>query len=582
MRGAQLEIALLVLVFIAGAVAFANAYQERRRFVVLNRSLAQSIAERTSELETSNAKLRKEIQERSKAEDRYRSLVDLATDAIVIFDVEAEKFIEANPSAARLFGYSVEDLLKFVGPTEISPEFQPDGRLSDDASRGYLEGVLQGELPTFEWVHRNREGKDFPCEVSLALFPDPDRQLVRASVRDVTERKESEQYQLDIQSQLTQAQKLEAIGQMTGGVAHDFNNLLNVILGNLELLLEETGEKENRDLIKAAIAATFRGADLTKNMLSFARRAHLQPTEIDLSEIAHDLDNWIGRTIPASINVEMSLLPDLWPVKADLSSTESAILNLMINARDAIANGGTITLETDNVVLDGALIDERGDTIKPGPYALLAVSDTGEGIFAENLDRVFDPFFTTKGPAAGSGLGLSMVHGFMRQSGGGARIYSEVGTGTTVKLYFPVSKSHRTEEAIPDEPAQEVPTTKARILIAEDQEGVIDLLVRILRNEGHDVVPAFTGDEAFEIYQSGASFDLLITDVVMPGQLQGPNLAREIRRIEPEMPVVFMSGYAREATIHGNGLRDTDIRLMKPVSKKTLIAAVQTALMSRS
>ncbi len=518
--------------------------------------------------------------EHLKKEERYRALVDLATDAIMIFDVEAEKFIEANPRAARIFGCSVDDLLRFLGPSDLSPEFQPDGRRSDETARAYLIDALQGEFPTFEWTHRDCDGRDFPCEVKLARFPDPERQLVRASIIDLTDRKESERHRMELQSQLNQAQKLEAVGQMTGGVAHDFNNLLNVILGNLELLLDEVEDKEQIELIDAAIRATHKGADLTQNMLSFARRAYLQPAQLDLSGIVRDMDNWIARTIPASIRVEKSLRPDLWRVEADLSTTESAVLNLMINARDAMPDGGVITLETANVVLDEQEEGGIGDDLKPGHYALLAVSDTGVGIPAENLERVFDPFFTTKGPGEGSGLGLSMVHGFMKQSGGGARVYSEVGIGTTVKLYFPVSVPQEGEDADHARATSAPPAVAGRILIAEDQEAVIDLLVRILRSEGHEVVPSPSGDQALEIFRSDGSFDLLVTDIVMPGRLQGPELASELRKINPALPVVFMSGYAREATIHGNGLRESDIRLMKPVSKKDLTSSVQTALLS--
>ena len=314
-------------------------------------------------------------------------------------------------------------------------------------------------------------------------------------------------------------------------------------------------------------------------MLNFARRADLHPTKLDLSDVAQQMENWIARTIPASIRVEMSLEKDLWPVHADRATTESALLNLMINARDAITDGGVVTLETSNVILDHTLECGVGDDLDPGRYALLAVSDTGVGIPEHQIQHAFEPFYTTKGLAKGSGLGLSMVHGFMRQSGGGARIYSEVDIGTTVKLYFPVSLNSK-EEHETTEPARVTfeSVIKARILVAEDQDEVLDLLFCILENEGHTVVPARTGDQALELFEADQTFDLLVTDIVMPGKLQGPDLARRVRSIRSSIPVIFMSGYAREATIHGNGLRASDIRLMKPVSKKDLIAAVQKAL----
>ncbi len=512
-------------------------------------------------------------------EARFRALVDLATDGIMIFDVDAGRFIEANPRSERIFGYAKEELLSSVGPADLSPDYQPDGRRSDQASQAYLMEALEGNFPSFEWTHRNRDGQDVPCEISLARFPDPKRNLVRASITDVTERKEAETHRRELENQLAQSQKLEAIGQMTGGVAHDFNNLLNVIIGNLELLRDDTNDPESVKLIDAAIGASVRGADLTKNMLSFARRADLNPTRLNLTDIVQHMDNWITRTVPASIRVEKSLATDLWPVNADRSTTESALLNLMINARDAIAEGGVITLETSNVVLDHPVNSGIGDDLKPGRYVLMAVSDTGVGMPEDQIEHVFEPFYTTKGLAEGSGLGLSMVHGFMRQSGGGARIYSEVGVGTSVKLYFPASPgTDESGETTKPTSINLEPVTEARILVAEDQVDVLDLLVRILENEGHEVVPARTGDQALELFKADQNFDLLVTDVVMPGKLQGPDLARGIRSIKSSIPVVFMSGYAREATIHGNGLRPSNIRLMKPVAKRDLITAVQEAL----
>ena len=514
-------------------------------------------------------------------EERYRALVDLANDAIMITDVEANKFIEANSRAARIFGYSTETILSSFAPGDLSPEYQPDGRRSVETIRAYLKEAVQGEFPSFEWTFRGRDGQDIPCEVSLARFPDSARQLVRSSIVDISERIAAERQRSDLETQLAQAQKLEAIGQMTGGVAHDFNNLLNVILGNLELLLEETENAEKIDLINAAMGATYKGADLTKNMLNFARRAHLEPTQLNLSEIARDMDNWMSRTIPASIKVAKSLEPDIWQTVADLSNTESALLNLMINARDSMPNGGVITIETSNVTIDAPLGGDIGDDLGPGRYVLLSVSDTGDGIPPENIERVFDPFFTTKGPGEGSGLGLSMVHGFMNQSDGSVRIYSEVGMGTTVKLYFNASDAPEKELPVDKSEPVSAPTMSARILIAEDQEAVNDLLVRMLRNEGHDVVPAHTGEQALQIFQLDDAFDLLVTDIVMPGQIQGPELARQIRRLVPALPVVFMSGYAQESTIHGYGLKESDIRLMKPVSRNVLVNSVQSALASR-
>lgn len=386
--------------------------------------------------------------------------------------------------------------------------------------------------------------------------------------------------QLKEQSALAmQAQKMESIGQLTGGVAHDFNNLLAVIIGNLELLRDEIDDADHRQMIEAGIAAAMRGADLTRKMLSFARRARLEPQSIDLNSIVRETKNWAGRTLPANITIETSLLAGLWPVSADQASTESALLNLILNARDAMPLGGQLTLETANVRIDEDYIDTRGEELVPGRYVMLCVSDTGTGIDPKVLDFVFEPFYTTKAPGAGSGLGLSMVLGFMRQSGGTVRAYSEPGVGTTFKLYFPVGETPSHGEIEAQYGDDQRTRSGARILLAEDQSDVLDILVRILENAGYDVSAVSTGDRAKEVFESDPTFDLLLTDIVMPGRLQGTSLVRELRETWPDLRVVFMSGYASEATVHGNGLRPEDIRLMKPVQKRDLLNAIEKALL---
>lgn len=376
------------------------------------------------------------------------------------------------------------------------------------------------------------------------------------------------------------AQKNEAIGQMTGGVAHDFNNLLAVIMGNLELLLDDIEEEEHRQLIIGSINATKRGADLTRNMLAFARKARLAPETIDLNRLVSEARNWIGRTLPASISVETTLLAGLWKITADPSSTESALLNLIVNARDAMPEGGKLTIETANMRIDQSYVDSRVEELKPGRYVMLAVSDTGHGISQSTMQRIFEPFYSTKAPGAGSGLGLSMIEGFMQQSGGTVQVYSEPGVGTTFKLYFPVMANELDPITSPQSKRSEAGTAQGgRILVAEDEAEVLAILVTVLEKAGYEVVDASSGDQALEIFESDPKgFDLLLTDIVMPGKLQGTTLSRYLRELAPELPVVFMSGYASESTVHGNGLRPEDIRLMKPVQRRDLLAAIFKAL----
>ncbi len=520
------------------------------------------------------------IEKLRESEQRYRAIVDRAPDALLISDLDTGKYIEANPMAERLFGMSVESLIDTYGPADLSPEFQPDGSLSSEKAKGYIMDALAGDFPKFEWTHQTVTGDLVPCEISLGRFPDPSRNLVCGTIADITDRKAAEALRASLEKRLSHSQRLETVGQMTGGVAHDFNNLLSVVLGNLELLLLEAEQDDvTKEFVQNGIDATYKGAELIKNMLSFARQANLSPTELQLNEVVTAIKSWSGRTIPATIELKMSLADDLWPVLADPASTDSSVLNLIINARDAMKDTGILTIEACNMTVHE---DEFGEgegesDLEPGRYVMLAVSDTGTGISQGRIGRVFEPFYTTKATGQGSGLGLSMVHGFMKQSGGSVHLYSEPGVGTTVKLFFPAisNDGSLTQETREEKTAAEFPP--ARILVAEDQPEVMKILLRILKNAGHDVVGADSGDRAFELFQSNQPFDLLLTDIVMPGKLQGPTLARKLREIQPKLQVVFMTGYATEAAMHGNGLRKEDIRLMKPVSRTRLLEAIKAA-----
>lgn len=403
---------------------------------------------------------------------------------------------------------------------------------------------------------------------------------IEAIVLDVTKEVAAE-HQLERQKELAfKAQKNESIGQMTGGVAHDFNNLLAVILGSLELLEDDETDETRLRLITAAKEASLRGADLTKNMLAFARKARLEPEVLDINTVVREAQNWIGRAIPESVSVQTSLLAGLWPTEIDRISLESALLNLIINARDAMDGKGKLTIETANVRIDQAYIDARDEELKPGRYVMLAVSDTGEGIDAQTLGHIFEPFYTTKEPGSGTGLGLSMVVGFVRQSFGSVQVYTEEGEGTTFKLYFPVS-----DKSLADVTQQvgraRAPVREAaarRILLVEDEQAVRETLTATLTRAGYQIVAAPSGDAALALFKEDDAFDLVVTDIVMPGALQGTSLSHELRKLDPDMPFVFMSGYASEATVHGNGLRPEDIRLMKPVQRADILDAVEKAI----
>ncbi len=378
---------------------------------------------------------------------------------------------------------------------------------------------------------------------------------------------------------LQQSERQKSIGQLTGGVAHDFNNLLAVILGSLELLHSEVTGDEKLAHVDNAISATLQGAELTRNMLAYSRQAPLEPQVLDLNNLVRNSKNWFSRAIPANIEIETSFLANLWKIKADEGSTVGALLNLVVNARDALPEGGKITIETSNVRIEEDYIDERGESIEPGRYVLLAFSDTGVGIDAETQEHIFEPFFTTKEPGAGTGLGLAMIIGFMKQSEGTVRVYSEPGTGTTFKLYFPAFTGTEEQTRVIHQQDVELSGTKgARILLVEDEAMLLENLCTVLTKGGYLVETASTGDEAARIFDADQSFDLIVTDIVMPGKLQGTTLSHRVREIREDIPFVFMSGYAREAAVHGNGLRPEDIRLMKPIRRSDLIKAIETAL----
>ncbi|SNR54625.1 ATP-binding protein [Puniceibacterium sediminis] len=511
------------------------------------------------------------------AETRLGKIIANLPGALHSMDVQPDgqkriKFI--SPYCYNIWGYSSDE---FMAKPELLEEMHDPADLPE-MMKAFKRAAktLQPINRRFSITTRAGEPKWLEMHASASRLEDGSVQIDSIFLDLTTE--VIAQKQLQMQMRVShQAQKNESIGQLTGGVAHDFNNLLAIIMGNLELLRDELSDEDHLDMIDAGIAASVRGADLTRAMLAFARKASLEPSVIDLNKLVRDTKNWTGRTLPTSIEVETSLLAGLWPIEADPSSTESALLNLILNARDAMDLSGKLTIETANIRIDGEYVDTREVDLKPGRYVMLAVSDTGHGIPAEMLDHIFEPFFSTKGPGKGSGLGLSMIQGFMRQSGGTVRVYSEPGVGTTFKLYFRSSQTS-VEPVMPREKANLDETQSGRILLAEDQEDVLQVLVMSLEKAGYDVTPAHSGDEAFELFKANPNFDLLLTDIVMPGKLLGTTLAQALRELDPNLRVVFMSGYASEATVHGNGLRPEDIRLMKPVQRHDLLAAVAQLL----
>ena len=381
------------------------------------------------------------------------------------------------------------------------------------------------------------------------------------------------------EAQVRQAQKMEAVGQLTGGVAHDFNNILTVITGTIEILGEAVKDRPHlvqiTDMISAAAA---RGADLTRHLLAFARRQPLQPRNTDVNALVIDAARLLRPTLGEQIEIESMLAHDSAPALIDPSQLSTAILNLALNARDAMPEGGKLTLETRNVVLDENYPSMTSE-LKPGNYVMIAVSDTGEGIPGSLLDKVFEPFFTTKEVGKGSGLGLSMVYGFVKQSNGHIKIYSEESHGTTVKLYLPAAAG------VPDALAAEAGISGGEhgdesILIVEDDALVREYVVTQISRFGYHTLAAGNAAEALAIIDGPERIDLLFTDVIMPGGLNGRQLATEALKRRPELKVLYTSGYTENAIVHHGRLDAGVLLLPKPYLSSDLARMIRTALAS--
>jgi CheY-like chemotaxis protein/two-component sensor histidine kinase len=362
--------------------------------------------------------------------------------------------------------------------------------------------------------------------------------------------------------------KLSAVGQLTGGIAHDFNNILAVVLGNAELLLDDITGSENK-LAEGIMNAAMRGATLTSRLLAFARKQPLKPETTDINALLREIDPLLRRTVREDIDLELVSGGGLWPGRLDKSQFENAVLNLVANARDAMPEGGKLTVETANVRLDNDYAAQH-EEVTPGQYVMVAVSDNGTGMEPEVKKAAFTPFFTTKAAGEGSGLGLSMVFGFVKQSEGHVKIYSEQGLGTTIKMFFPrdLSVSPVSTSRINDKVESMAPR-KGRILVTEDDTAVLMFVERSLAKMGYLVDVASSGDEAAELVARN-NYDLLLTDVVLSGSMNGAKLAKVAKRFAPDMPVLFMSGYTENVIVHHGRLDQGVEFISKPFTREQL------------
>ncbi len=372
-----------------------------------------------------------------------------------------------------------------------------------------------------------------------------------------------------------QGQKMEAIGHLAGGVAHDFNNLLQIISANLDLASTNPDIKNNVLLsqrLENAMVAVSRGSRLTGQLLAFARRQALEPRSVNLGRVLSDMTNLLRRTLGDNIEVEAVIAGGLWNTLIDPNQVETTLINLAINARDAMPEGGKLTLEAANAYLDDAYAASHEEVVA-GQYVMLAVSDTGGGMTADVLAHVFEPFFTTKPEGKGTGLGLAQAYGFVKQSGGHIKIYSEVGEGTTVKLYLP--RTRLAEEAVPSAAARPALGGSERVLVVEDDEDVRKAVVDMLQELGYQVLRAENAETALKLFENGAQVDLLFTDVVMPGHIPTREFTRQVQQMRPDIRILYTSGYTQNAIVHNGRLDDDAFLLSKPYRKDELARKIR-------
>jgi PAS domain S-box-containing protein len=499
------------------------------------------------------------------SEQLARGIIDNALDAFVQID-EQGLIRDWNAQAENIFGWPRDEVL---GKNVFALIGQPDGQgpLRKALQSFLLSGSDVVRQPRRELRIRRRDGKEITVELSIAALRTRGGFVFNGFVRDLTDK-------IAAEDRIRQAEKMEAMGQLTGGIAHDFNNILTVITGTIEILADAVQREPQLAAITRMIdEAAARGADLTQQLLAFARKQPLEPKETDVNTLIIDTAKLLQRTLGEHVEIESVFEDETCPAIVDPNQLATAILNLALNARDAMSGGGLI-IETGSVVLDENYARTHSD-VRPGRYAMIAVSDTGVGIPADMLDKVFDPFFTSKGPGKGTGLGLSMVYGFVKQSAGHVMIYSEQGHGTTIKMYLPPAIGALS--AVEPTLAPAVEGGHETILVVEDDKLVRDYVLTQLHSLGYVTLDAANAAEALAIVRAGRPFDLLFTDVIMPG-MNGRQLADAISRIRPALKVLFTSGYTENAIIHHGRLDEGVLLLAKPYRKSDMAIMIRKAL----
>ncbi|TDH59542.1 response regulator [Dankookia rubra] len=555
---------------LATRIAAVDRSQARTRWLTLAAILASILLMLVAGrlLDRARQRLQAAEAEQRRLADQLRGSLDSISQGLAVFDAtgQLQRWNVNFPAQMQLTGAVLQPGLDYAALAAWVDQASGSADMLESAAQiRHGRGGRSAREPVV--YERRREVDDRSLEFHRTPMPDGGFVL---TVTDITERVRAAASARD-------AQRMQAMGQLTGGIAHDFNNLLAVVLGNLELIRPKLpADSPLLPRVERAIWGARRGASLTSQLLAFARKQPLATAPIDVSAMLPDMATLLRRTLGAPIEVRVVDAAGLWPAMADATQVESALLNLALNARDAMPNGGRLTIEVANKVLDADYAARHAE-VAPGDYVMLAVSDTGTGMTPEVLERVFEPFFTTKEPGRGTGLGLAMVFGFAKQSGGHVKIYSEPGEGTTVRLYLPRAVGVAAAVQRPSAPV-ELPRGDAAVLVLEDDAQVREVTATMLRELGYRVLEAGDGPTALRLAAEGVPIDLLLADVVLPGGMKGSEVARRLTELRPGLRVLFMSGYTENAIVHHGRLDDGVQLIGKPFSREQLARKVVEAL----
>jgi PAS domain S-box-containing protein len=551
----------------ASAMLFLYTLEERffdaeTRSILTNMTAQLGVALDALDAEAAATRYQDDLQD---SEHRFRTMFEAAPLGIALKNERADAYVDANPKFLEIVGWEREELAakhwqEITHPDDVARETEAAGRF------------VAGEVPEFRLEKRvvTADGEVRWVKMTSAGFAafDDGQGSHLIMLEDITEHKA-------LAEQLHQAQRMEAMGQLTGGIAHDFNNLLTVVMGNSEALVEESADANQQELANLILHAAERAQELTGQLLAFARRQPLSPRSFDLEELLGKVEALSRRTIGGNLELSVEVAADLQNAFADPGMTESAILNLCLNARDAMPNGGHLTVRSANSRIGSEAASKHPD-VCPGDYVEIRVSDSGIGMPPEVVARIFEPFFTTKEPGRGTGLGLSMVYGFVKQSGGFLDVASEVGRGTTIAIYLPAAA--KTVEAVAQSGSEPLPRGSERLLLVEDDELVRTHVRRQLESLGYDVLEAADGPAALAIIEERADLDLLFTDVMMPSGTNGRELAEAAAKLRPNLPVLFTSGYPSDALLRNGRLPDGLTLLAKPYTKRALAEKLRQML----